>query len=71
MFLTDWKLDAKTYPFPAVSSKDNTDIIIADDIEFLQRFGRLASESHQYKSGGFMQKVGSGSEWIDVTQIKQ
>ena len=44
MFLTDWKLNAKTYPFPAVSSKDNMDIIIANDIEFLQRFGNLASK---------------------------
>jgi len=43
MFLTDWKLDAKTYPFPPVSSKDNTNTIIADDIEFLQRFGRSVS----------------------------
>lgn len=69
-FLNDWKSTRKeSYPFIRLTTVDDINITISEDMDFLQRFGRIASQSRQHKSGGFMQKV--GSEWVDVTEIKQ
>jgi hypothetical protein len=55
MFLTDWKLDTnKKYPFSAVSSSSNIDMIIADDIKFLQKFGNLTSDKYDHRSEGYL-----------------
>ena len=67
-FLNEWKVNRKaTYPFPAISPEDNT---ITGDIEFLLKFGKLATEKYYHKSEGYMRKDEEGN-YVDITGIVQ